>query len=306
MTAPRTPRRVASGAATAILLLLAATACGGGDGQPVADSTKKDSPHGRSHQRPSPSESSKPESSESGSSGGTSSAVPVYYLGGTGSGVRLFREFHRVQGDRLAAALDLAFRDSADDPDYRSGWPQGTTVRSAGADRRTLTVDLSGPDLAKRPAGTSRAEARQALNALVFTADGVTQSNTPVAFRIDGAPAKTVLGVKVGPALARANPDKVKSPVSVFSPAQGATVAAPVRVTGEAATFEANVVWELMQGDKVVKHGFTTAKQCCTLSPYSFTVKAPPGSYTLVVHDTDDSGGNGVGTSKDTKEITVR
>ena len=76
-------------------------------------------------------------------------------------------------------------------------------------------------------------------------------------------------------------------------------------MTGRASTFEANVVWELKQGDMTVRHGFTTAQECCTLSPYSFTVTAPPGTYTLVVHDTDESDGEGVGTSQDTKDITV-
>ena len=32
---------------------------------------------------------------------------------------------------------------------------------------------------------------------------------------------------------------------------------------------------------------------------------APPGDYTLVVHDTDESDGEGLGTSQDTKDITV-
>ena len=298
MSAPR--KRFGVVAATSALLLLGVSACGNDEQQDDA-STKAPTPHSRSPKSP-----SQPSPSQSGRTGGVSSAVPVYYLGDTRAGVRLFREFHKVQGDRLTAALALAVKDSADDPDYRSGWPQGTSVRAASTDRRTVTVDLSGSDLAKRPAATTKAEAKQALNAMVFTADGVTQSNAPVAFKIDGTLSDTVLGVKVGPALARAKPDKVKSTISVFSPTQGATVSSPFTVTGEAATFEANVVWELMRGDKVVKHGFSTARECCTLSPYSFTVKARPGKYTLVVHDTNEESGEGDGTGRDTKDITVR
>ena len=82
-------------------------------------------------------------------------------------------------------------------------------------------------------------------------------------------------------------------------------MATQFEVTGLASAFEANVVWELTQGDRVVRHGFTTAAECCTLSPYSFTVTATPGDYTLVVHDTDESGGEGIGTNQDTKNITV-
>ena len=87
--------------------------------------------------------------------------------------------------------------------------------------------------------------------------------------------------------------DDVLAQVQVTTPADGATVAPdPFTVEGRAAAFEANVQWELMQGDTVVKQGFTTAEECCTLSPYSFPIhRPPPGTYTLVVHDEDASGG---------------
>ncbi len=101
--------------------------------------------------------------------------------------------------------------------------------------------------------------------------------------------------------------DEKLSPVQVDTPSDGATVDSPFSVTGRAAAFEANVQWELLQGSTVVKQGFTTAEECCTLSPYSFEVTAPPGSYTLVVHDEDASGGaEGAGQVEDTKRVIVR
>jgi len=95
------------------------------------------------------------------------------------------------------------------------------------------------------------------------------------------------------------------APVQIDSPTDGATVSETFTVTGRAEAFEANVVWELKQGDKVVKTDFATAQECCTLSPYSFEVTAPPGTYTLVVHDTDESG-EGRPVNEDTKEIIVK
>ena len=59
-------------------------------------------------------------------------------------------------------------------------------------------------------------------------------------------------------------------------------------------------------GDRVVDEGFTTAKECCTLSPYSFEVDAPAGDYVLRVYDADMSGGEGNGEAEDTKRITIR
>jgi hypothetical protein len=97
----------------------------------------------------------------------------------------------------------------------------------------------------------------------------------------------------------------VLAQVWITSPDQGAVVQSGFKVEGLAAAFEANVQWELKQGDKVVKSGFTTARECCKMAPYSFTVKAPAGEYTLVVHDADASGGEGPGPYQDTKDVTV-
>jgi len=72
-----------------------------------------------------------------------------------------------------------------------------------------------------------------------------------------------------------------------------------------ASAFEGTVQWELQKGDTVVERGYATTKECCTLSPYTFRFSAPPGDYTLVVHDEDPSGGEGTGTSSDSKQIRV-
>ena len=48
-----------------------------------------------------------------------------------------------------------------------------------------------------------------------------------------------------------------------------------------------------------------TAQECCTVAPYSFTVDASPGEYTLVVHDEDMSDGEGFTPFQDTKALTV-
>ena len=90
----------------------------------------------------------------------------------------------------------------------------------------------------------------------------------------------------------------------ISTPTDGATVSSPFTVSGKAAAYEGNVQWELKQGSTVVRRGFTTAKVCCTPSPYSFTVQAPPGIYTLVVHDEDV--GEGPPPARDTVQVTVQ
>ena len=250
--------------------------------------------------------STAPSPEQSASTQGTASpTLRVYFVGDTGGGPRLFRELHaEPQGYSLDVAVAEAVRGAAEDPDYGSPWPEGTALQRAQLSDGVLSVDLSGP-VAERPSGMSPAEAEMALQQLVYTAQSAVQDTVPVTFLLDGRPTDTVLGVATDEPVARGSADDVLAPVSVSTPADGATVSSPFTVAGDAAAFEANVQWELEQGGTVVRRGFTTAEECCTLSPYSFTVKAPPGTYTLVVHDEDPSGGEGVPPSQDTKTIEV-
>jgi spore germination protein GerM len=233
-------------------------------------------------------------------------AVPVYYVGDTAAGPRLFAETHRVTETTepdLQVAVQESLTGSPLDPDYVSSFRELGVTAIASTNDGTVTIDLSEP--VNRPRGMNAESARMALQSLVWTADAAASATGPVRFTVAGAPAARVLGIDTSAPVERAGADSVLSTVSISSPTEGATVPTRFEVTGQAATFEANVVWELKRGDNVVRNGFTTAQECCTLAPYAFTVTAPPGDYTLVVHDTDESDGEGIGTSQDTKDLTV-
>ena len=241
--------------------------------------------------------------------GGTPVTVAVYYAGDTTRGTRLFKETHQVALDNPAlAATRLAVEGAASDPDYRSLWPQGTKVTGVSfdgnGDQGTATVALSGTGLDAKPAGNDAGAL--ALQQVVYTVQDALGAHARVEFSVDGTHADTLLGQPVSQGVTAQAADDVQSPVQIDTPADGATVDSPFTVSGRAAAFEANVQWELKDGDTVVKQGFTTAAECCTLSPFSFEVTAPSGSYTLVVHDEDASGGEGSGPVQDTKRVTVR
>lgn len=245
------------------------------------------------------------------------SAVPVYYVGETTRGPRLYREFHRLEtgGDPLGTALSEAVSTPPDDRDYRTDWPAGTTVAASFdgvGDDGVVDIVLRNDevDLRERPDGMSVDQARMAVEQLVYTAHAAVQARPPVQLYLERAGSSQnrtdmVLGVPASEPLAQGDAEDVLAQVWIIDPAEGAEVASPFEVSGLAAAFEATVVWELRAGDRVVADGFTTAQECCKMVPYSFEVEAPPGEYTLVVQDTDPSGGEGYGVWEDTKQVTV-
>ncbi len=256
--------------------------------------------------------SAAPSPSTSGQPSGAQVAAPVYYVGDTGRGPRLYREFHGVpKGPTInvaAEAVTDAVTDSADDPDYRTAWPAGTAVQHVELSGGTIIVDLvDAPALHDRPAGMSQEQARMALQQVIYTVQGVYQDRAPVRFLLDGRPSDTVLGEPTAEPLAQGDPTSVLAQVWITAPADGATVPSGFTVEGLGAFFEANVVWELLDGPggAVVRSGTTMAQECCRMAPYSFTVDAPPGDYVLVVRDEDPSGGEGPEPFQDTKQVTV-
>jgi hypothetical protein len=230
--------------------------------------------------------------------------VRAYYLGDTRAGLRLFseqRHLHDVRTSDLQAAVNAALG-TPEDPDYKSfpGSPQATAT----SEGDVVVIDFSDPSIATYPL-LDDIDAGMAIQTLVWTANDAVQRPVRVRFEIQGQPARSLLGKVLNGSVSEQAADTVLSPVSVEL-SEGQEVASGTTVLGKAATFEANVVWELRQGEQIVKQGFTTAGECCTLSPYAFKLEAPPGSYTLVVHDTDESGGEGGrGETSDSKDIVV-
>ena len=333
----RTKVRTMSGrpwlvAATAAVVTTAATVAavavlgnggnpsGADDPGPAGTTTTAESP--TRAESPDPADPSPPEPSPSGEPVPVEGAVPVYYVGDTGQGPRLYREFHpSIGGDPLGQALSDAVGRTPDDPDYRSPWPDGTEVSSsfdgAGEDG-LVSITVSSPGgstLHDRPAGMDGAEAEMAVQQLVYTAQAAVQATAPVEFRLDGGRTDQLLGVPVSEPLARGDATSTLAQVWIISPGEAAEVSDGFKVSGIGAFFEANVAWELRQGGEdgpVVASNAdrpVMAAECCTMAPYSFAVDvpdgAPPGDYTLIVHDEDMSGGEGFQPFRDTKSVTL-
>lgn len=234
----------------------------------------------------------------------TEQTVPVYYLGDTSRGLRLFREFHAVESAQSEAvtALNQMLGATPRDPDYSSPWAADSRALSVDTADGLITVDLNAEVV---DTSVPRETADLMVQQLVYTVQAALQdAGSPVRILVEGQPVSDISGSPTAEALTRADEIDVQAMTWIITPSQGATVPGRFEVTGVANAFEANVVWELVQGGEVVRDGFTTAEESMTFAPYSFTVRnVPAGDYTLRAFQT--SAQDGSEEFVDTKDITV-
>jgi hypothetical protein len=292
---------------TAVLLALPVVACGG-DPEPEAPVTHSASSSGAAQVPPSAVPPVDPASTTSAlpvAGEGTGVAVPVYYVAQTAAGPRLQREFHGVvTGDPASVAVrEMLAGPTGADPDYRSHWPPGTTLREpVRRDGGEIVVDLAGV----RPAQVGTEVAELTVQQLVFTVQGAAQSTDPVRILVDGVPVPELWGaVPTSRPVGRGDPYAVRSLVQIDSPVDGAQVGRVVEVRGEAAVFEATLHWEVLRDGAVVQKGVTSTAEGQRFAPFAFTVTLDPGEYTVRVSEDDPSGGEGRPPFTDDKRFTV-
>lgn len=241
----------------------------------------------------------------------TGVAVPVYYVGDTPNGPRLYREFQSGSGDKATAAADLAVSGAPIDPDYRTPWPAATHVDGVAFNGDFITVEVVG-DVHDRPAGMSQETAALAIEQVIFTVQGaVGEGRVPVQFMLNGGRTDQILGQPASNPLANAPENDVLALVNVTTPEEGATVSGTIKATGRANSFEATVPIEIRHGDEVVKTTFATAEGAMDkLYPWAVSVDVsdlPRGEYTFVAMTDDASGGaEGGGAHSDTKNFTIQ
>jgi hypothetical protein len=237
-------------------------------------------------------------------------AVPLYFVGETPIGPRLFREFQNVEADNpVDEALALLAAGDALDPDYSTLLPGGGAPTLVQGDTsQAIGINLPSLDWSERPAGMSAKEAQLAVQQIVYTVQGVLQSRAPVEFFYDGlAP---VFGIDQSTFKA-APQNRVLAFVNVTEPAEGATVSGVITASGVANSFEATVPWEVrdQSGAKVLE-GFATAEGWGDrLYPWQSSVDLsglPPGTYSFLAMTDDPSDGEGHGPTEDSKTITVQ
>lgn len=243
------------------------------------------------------------------------SAIPVYYVGDSARGLRLYREFHANPDgqDKVDLAVAQALG-SALDPDYRTGWPAGTGSAGVEATPDLITIDLTG-DVHDRPAGLSAEHAQLAIEQLIYTAQAAYgQGRVPVQFLLNGGRTDQLLGQPASEPLANGPVLDTLALVNISTPSEGATISGTLELTGVGSSFEATfgVKLQRFEGTEIVLQEpvMSTGVDGTKLFPFtgSFDISdVAPGKYVLSVSTDDPSGGaEGFGPDTDTKVITIR
>ena len=311
---PHSLRSLATSAAALALGLGLLTGCGGGDDtDPVAadpqptPAATPDTGSDDSTDDPTPEPG---EPGEPGDGGGSSDTVaaPVYFVGDSPTGPRLYREFREVSADApLMDGAALLVTGDALDPDYSTLLPP-LGITSIEVTDDAIVVAL-GADSVTADKATSPADAALAVQSLVYTLQGIAQTRLPVQVVQGDQPVAllgqpTDAGVKASPQL------EVLSLVNLTTPTSEAALSGTFTASGVASSFEATVLWEVRDGsDSAVLDGFATAEGFLDkLYPWETEVDVSslePGDYTFVALTDDPSAGEGPGPYEDSKAITV-
>jgi hypothetical protein len=235
--------------------------------------------------------------------GGSTTTVAAYYAGDTPDGLRLYREFRRVDADDAFGAAAAALSLPPEDPDYANLWPadaiQTVSFDGTGDDGVIgVTVD---PTHRERPAGMTEVEAALAVEQVVRTVQAAARARAAVQFFSGGNPIDQVLGVPTSEPLAAGSDLAVLAHVSLSDPSEGLLVDndEPFTVTGVGNSFEGNIVTRIQRLSGVVEVVAEEPAIAGTyedrLFPFEVTfdlTTVPPGDY-LVVSRTDDPSGEG-------------
>jgi spore germination protein GerM len=232
-----------------------------------------------------------------------------YYVADTANGLRLYKETQAISAtendlgvDKGLNALVMLINGQLPptDGNYQNLWRTGSKVNSITRAGDVETVDIS---LGRLQVG---AEAEQrAIDQIVWTLTENDPSVKSVKFTVEGKSVESLAGhVDATKAFTREPQNEVLATVWVDL-LDGSDLVSPVKISGTACTFEANVGWELLQNSKVIKSGATTAASACPdRSSWSVDLGAlPAGDYTFRAFDTSAKDGSLI--NEDTKDFTI-
>lgn len=231
--------------------------------------------------------------------------VKLFFASDTGTSIRIYSEMASVSkvSDDLAVSAVNALLSGAKpiDADYQNLWGSGAVINNIAIKDSIATIDLKQPTLNVGSEGEARA-----IDQIIWTLHSNQPSVAGVEFLIDGKPAESLAGHV-----------DISSPIYLDEGYQSLAtvdldldesqeVTSPVKVTGLACTFEANVPWELLKGDEVINSGSVLATEACpTRSKFTIDLgELVSGKFTLRVWESSMKDGSLI--NEDTKTFTVK
>jgi Immunoglobulin-like domain of bacterial spore germination/Sporulation and spore germination len=224
---------------------------------------------------------------------------------------------HTFVKDAVSAMLATP----AQDPDYTSYWPAGTTLLSANIVGGTTAVVNLSSAASDGPANEAAISAQQMLYTIIAAAPKI----DTLQLQIAGVPVTSLWGTPLNPtatasagevagaaasgsAAASVTPLpawQVWGHVWITAPAENATVASSVEIAGEASVVEGTVNWQLLRNGGLLKQGSVNATMGAPgRGTWSVTVSGlAPGPYQVKAFEV--SAKDGSITYEDDKLFTV-
>jgi spore germination protein GerM len=213
-------------------------------------------------------------------------------------------------------AVDAMLATPAQDPDYTSYWPTGTTLLSASIVNTTTAVVNLSSEASSGPANEAAISAQQLLYTIIAAAPKIDSLQLQIA----GVPVTTLWGTPLGgataspPASPATTPPGTVTPlptwqvwghVWITAPLENATVASSVVISGEASVVEGAVRWQILRNGGLLKQGTAQATiGAPDRGTWSVTVEGlTPGPYQIRAYEV--SAKDGSLTFEDDKMFTV-
>lgn len=274
---------------------------------PVDSVSPTPSPSGVSSAAASPSASPTPGSAAptaSGAPGARTVGTYVYFVP-TDSFPNLVRELKQVSAETPARGALEAMLAGPSDPEAANLWNPATRILGIAKHGDVITVDLSREALDFNLGASYEGFM---VDQLVWTVTEAFAPTDRVLITIEGREFATGHNVYDRP-MGRGDGTQSAVRLLIDTPAHGATVSSPVRVTGLAAAFEGTILWEVRGPDPnsgVVAEGVAQTDEGMTLAPFAFDLPPlDPGTYEVRVTLDDPSGGEAGPPASETKVFTV-
>ena len=232
--------------------------------------------------------------------------ISIYFVGDTPRGFKLFseiRSFHNAEDLSRDVISDLiSGKIRPRDPDYVNLWGSKNTLTAISYSGVVATLDFATISLNVG----SEAEQR-AIDQITWTFLTMTPKVKALRFTVNGKVVESFADhVDTRGEFTLAPAYEVLNPIQISSPIDGSSLTNPIHISGMACTFEANVMWRLLQGEIVIKEGATTASKACPdRSPWSVTLgHLKPGLYRIEA--IERSAEDGSISAFDNKKFSVR